>query len=155
MLRLSNFASLQPFRVSNSRSLLLPAAASLIILLAFTSAASAHGPSRQKVTKEVVVAAPAAKVWAVIEDFCAIETWHPAVAKCVGEGGNEPGATRVLTLGGDDGPQIHEELQKYSTEKMSYKYKITKTPMEVLPVTALTAASSFSSSGGLLLGWPR
>lgn len=103
------------------------------------SLAHAHGPSRQKVKQEVTVNAPADKVWDMLADFCAIEQWHPAVAKCEGDGGNEIGVTRVLYIGAADGPQIHEELQKFDAEKMSMKYKITKTDNAVLPVTTYSA----------------
>ena len=107
----------------------------------------AHGPSRQKVTKEVSVNAPADKVWALVADFCAIETWHPAVAKCTGTGGNDIGATRVLAIGAEDGPTIHEELQKYDAEKMKYKYKITKTDNAVAPVTTYSSFLSVKDAG--------
>ena len=96
--------------------------------------AVAHGPSRQKVTKDIVVNAPAAKVWGLIADFCSISKWHPGVVKCEGAGGNEVGATRVLTVGQEGGPQIAEELQMYDAAKMTYKYRITKTDVSVLPV---------------------
>lgn len=114
----------------------------LLILLCALAASfnvSAHGPSRIKVTETVTVAASAAEVWQLVADFCAIEQWHPGVVACAGEGGNEPGATRVLTAGSTDGPQIHEELLKYDAEKMSYKYKITKTDNKVLPVITYSA----------------
>jgi len=117
----------------------------IVIGAAWMTASVAHGPSRQKVDLSVRVAAPAAKVWALIGDFCAIAKWHPAVAQCDGQGGNEIGATRVLTLQG--GAQISEELQQYDGARMSYKYKITQTDMSVLPVTTYAAFLSVSDSG--------
>ncbi len=107
----------------------------------------AHGPSRQKVTKEIVVNAPAAEVWTIISDFCAIATWHPGVAKCAGEGGNAPGAKRTLSIGKADGPQIQEELQAYDAATMTYKYKITKTDNSALPVTTYSAFLSVADNG--------
>ncbi len=109
--------------------------------------AAAHGPSRQKVTETVTVAAPAAEVWALVADFCSIETWHPGVFACEGSGGNEPGATRVLTIGEAGGPQIHEELLKYDADKMSYKYKITRTVNEILPVTTYSSFLTVKDNG--------
>lgn len=118
----------------------------LFTLLALPGLAFAHGPSRQKVEKSVTVAAPAAKAWAVVADFCAIEKWNPAVAKCEGTGGNEPGATRVLTLNdAATGPKIHNELVKYDAEKMSYRYKITENDVNVFPVTTYSAEVSVSA----------
>ncbi len=123
------------------------ALALIVVAVTLPLAALAHGPSRQKVTKEIVIAAPAAKVWNLVADFCAIEAWHPAVVACAGEGGNDIGATRILTVGEAGGPQIYEELQKYDTEKMIYKYKITKTDNAVLPVTTYSSFLSVIDNG--------
>ena len=129
----------------------------VLLLLGALLAASAyaHGPSRQKVTEEIAVAAPPGQVWALIADFCSIESWHPGVVACEGEGGNEPGATRVLTVGEAGGPQVAEELQKYDAAKMTYKYKITKTAMEVLPVTTYSSFLSVRAGedGGSVVQW--
>mgnify|MGYP001401639362 CR=1 FL=1 len=118
-----------------------------ILLLSFAAAVMAHGPSRQKVTKEIIVNAPAVKVWDLISDFCAIAEWHPAIVECDGNGGNTPGATRVLTIGEAGGPEIHEELQKFDTDKMTYKYKITKTNNAVLPVITYSSFLSVVDNG--------
>ena len=56
----------------------------LAALALFPTLASAHGPSRQKVTETVEINAPADKVWAVIGNFQDM-SWHPAVAKLEGE----------------------------------------------------------------------
>lgn len=137
-----------------------------VVLIALSPAPSlANGPSQQKVTKQIQIAAPAEKVWALINDFCSIEIWHPAVYSCKSSGGNDPGATRLLTLGEDGGPQLHEELQKYETGKMSYQYKITKTDMAVLPVTMYSGSitvrdnsdntSTVEWTGGFYRGHPH
>lgn len=98
-------------------------------------AVQAHGPSRQKVTIEQEVNASPEEVWAVIGNFDDM-SWHPAIFATAGEGGNEPDvATRVLTLAEENGPTIAEELYKYSTEKMSYSYRITEVDVNVVPVT--------------------
>lgn len=130
-----------------------------------TNGAQAHGPSRQKVTKEIAIAAPAAKVWALVADFCAISAWHPAVAKCTGEGGNAVGAKRTLNIGKADGPAIVEELQAYDAAAMTYRYKITTTDNAVLPVTTYSAfftvkdagngASSVEWKGGFYRAYPK
>ncbi|MEM7540762.1 MAG: SRPBCC family protein [Pseudomonadota bacterium] len=117
-----------------------------LMLLCFVQIAVAHGPSRQKVTKSIVVAAAPDVVWAAIADFCSIEKWHPAVYKCDGPGGSEIGTERTLTLGEQGGPQILEELQKFDAEKMSLKYKISKTDMAALPVTTYSAFLSVAGN---------
>lgn len=118
-------------------------------LIFVVNSAYAHGPSRQKVTKEVTVNAPADKVWGVIENFCAIADWHPAVfaADCNKATGTEVGSTRVLTIGDEGGAQIHEELQKFDAETMTMKYKISKTDNSVLPVTTYSAFLSVADNG--------
>lgn len=108
--------------------------------------ASAHGPSRQKVEKTVEVNAPAAKVWAVISEFCSIKDWHPAIKDCEAKGGTEAGASRVLTL--DGGGKIHEEMLQYNADKMMYKYKITEVDVKVLPVTTYSASIAVVAGDG-------
>lgn len=48
----------------------------LALVCVWPLAASAHGPSRQKVTESVEINAPADKVWAVIGNFQDMG-WHP------------------------------------------------------------------------------
>jgi carbon monoxide dehydrogenase subunit G len=110
-------------------------------------AATAHGPARQKVEQEITIKAPAAKVWAMVADFCSIEKWHPGVAKCEGTGGNEVGATRTLHVGKADGPVIKEELLIHDAEKMTYKYKITETDVKILPVTTYASFFTVADNG--------
>ncbi|MEI7795749.1 MAG: SRPBCC family protein [Methylococcaceae bacterium] len=88
----------------------------------FTSVASAHGPVRQKFDEEITINAPADKVWNIIKEYKDL-SWLPAIKSVAATGGNEKGATRVLTL--KNGGTITEELKKYDAEKMSYAYKIT------------------------------
>jgi len=119
----------------------------LLAALACSSGASAHGPSRQKVTESIVVDAPAAKTWAVVAEFCSIADWHPGIAKCIGSGGNEAGATRVLSVGEEGVPEIHEELLSYDAAQMTYKYKITQTVLDILPVTTYSSFLSVKDNG--------
>jgi uncharacterized protein YndB with AHSA1/START domain len=118
-----------------------------LLLALATLSAPAHGPSRQKVTKDITINAPAAKVWTLVADFCSISEWHPAVAECTGTGGNAVGATRVLRIGAADGPTIAEELQTYDASAMSYKYKISKTDNAVLPVNTYSAFLTVIDNG--------
>jgi hypothetical protein len=66
------------------------------------------------------------EVWAVVGEFCAIENWHPAVAKC--EETKEGDVTfRTLTL--KDGGKIKEKLT--GTEATAYTYEIVESPLPV------------------------
>jgi hypothetical protein len=66
------------------------------------------------------------EVWAEVGAFCAIEKWHPAVAKC--EESKEGDVTfRTLTL--KDGGKIKEKLT--GTEDVAYTYEIVESPLPV------------------------
>jgi len=116
--------------------------AALALLPSF---ASAHGPTRQKVTEKVEINAPADKVWAVIGNFQDM-SWHPAVAKLEGSGGNDANATRTLTL--TSGGTIDEKLLQNDSTKMLYKYEISKVEPKVLPVNNYSSTLSVKGDGG-------
>ncbi len=122
------------------------------LLLLFAAAAQAHGPSRQKVIIKQEIAASPQAVWDRVKNFQDM-SWHPAVAKTVGEGDNGIGATRVLTLG--NGGQIHEKLEKYDDAKHSFFYRIESVDVKVLPVTNYSSWFSIapSDSGGSVVTW--
>ena len=126
----------------------------LMVGLILPAVALAHGPTRQKVTLTTEVAAAPAEVWAVVGNFQDM-SWHPAVHATAGEGGNDIDATRLLTLGAEDGPTISEVLYKYSAEKMSYSYRITEVLVEVLPVTNYSSHLTVKplDAGGSLIEW--
>lgn len=108
--------------------------------------AQAHGPTRQKVTQTIEIDAPAAKVWAVIANFQDM-SWHPAVAKAEGKGGNDVNATRTLTLASGE-VILEETLEKYDAAGMNYSYRITKDNVKALPVTNYSSRIAVSDEGG-------
>ena len=102
-----------------SRTLALPALA----LLAGTAPALALDAA-----KTIDVAAPPAKVWATIGDFCGIGQWHPAIEKCApSTKGDKP--IRTLSLKG--GGTIVEEQVSRDDQKMDYTYAIVESPLPV------------------------
>ncbi|MGZ8144762.1 MAG: SRPBCC family protein, partial [Methylosarcina sp.] len=118
----------------------------------------AHGPVRQKTEEEIVIDAPAQKVWEIIKDYGNM-SWHPGVKSVTNPDGNKKGAIRVLTL--NDGGTITEELKKYDEAKMSYSYKITEMStaktishagaeekVPVLPVDNYAASIEVEPQGG-------
>lgn len=133
-------------------ALLIPVALSF-----FAATASAHGPVRQKLERDIEINAPAAKVWAIIKNYDDM-SWLPGVTKTEAKGGNAVGATRVLNL--KDGGKITEELKKYDEAKMSYAYRITdmtshkeithsgqNEKIPVLPVTDYSASITVDAKG--------
>lgn len=121
-------------------------------LVVFSSLAAAHGPTRKKVEITRSVAAPPDKVWALIGNFQDM-SWHPAVASTEGAGGNDPGATRTLTLG--NGGKIHEVLEKYDGGRHSLFYRIAEVDVQVLPVTNYSSWLSVApgENGGSRITW--
>ncbi|KQP68685.1 SRPBCC family protein [Methylobacterium sp. Leaf112] len=107
--------------------------------------AQAHGPTRKKVEETVEINATPDKVWAVISNFQDM-SWLPPVEKTEGKGGNEIKATRTLTLKG--GATVDEELYKYSADKMSYSYRITKVDVKTLPVNDYSSTIKVEDAGG-------
>lgn len=107
--------------------------------------ANAHGPTRQKAAATITINAPADKVWAIVANFQDM-SWHPAIAKTEGEGGNSVGAKRKLTLA--SGGTIDEELTKYSAEKRSFAYEIKAVDVKVLPVNNYSSSITVSEEGG-------
>lgn len=129
----------------------------LAIALAATitgAPADAHGPSRQKVTETVEVAAPPEEVWARIGRFGDM-SWHPVVFSTDAPQGDEIGSIRVLTLGAADGPTITEELYKHDPAKMTYSYRINAVDVAVLPVTNYSSHLTVKpgAAGGSLVEW--
>jgi len=124
------------------------------LLTAIAATAHAHGPSRQKIAETIEINAPAATVWTVIGDFQDM-SWHPAVAKTEGAGGNAVDATRKLTLQGDGTATIEEILYKYDAAAMTYSYRITAVDVKVLPVTNYASHLTVkpAGEGKSIVGW--
>lgn len=95
---------------------------------------AANAPSQQKVIREVVIKADAAKVWAVVKDFGGIHQWHPAVESTTTETKADEAGTvllhRTLTLKG--GGLLLEKQTINSDEEMKLEYRIVE---GVLPVS--------------------
>ena len=122
----------------SSRRVLL---ASPLVLL-FRPAA-AHGPTRQKVSEKIGIAAPAAAVWARIGNFDALKDWHPAVADSAADKGNSEGSVRIVRLKG--GGQIVESLESHDAARMRYSYRAKDGG--ALPVTNYTSTISVVADG--------
>ncbi len=93
------------------------------------------------VEKSVTIDAGLEQVWAKVGDFCAIQEWHPAIAKC--EAYDDHGSMyRTLTLG--DGGTISEKHA--GAEATNYSYYIKKSPLPVKTYKATFAATGDASS---------
>lgn len=157
MFRLTSSITLTSVLQSPTRAIAKPAsvwAFLLVSLTLFASSVQAHGPTRQKVTETIEINASAEKVWDIIKDFGVAHTWLPMVEATESEGGNEPGATRILTLGPD--VKVYETLKTYNADKMMYKYKIPVDThdVKILPVNNYSATISVEANGeGSIVSW--
>ncbi|GGD36164.1 MxaD family protein [Aureimonas glaciei] len=108
----------------------------LLALAILPGLAQAHGPTRQKVTETIEVAAPPAKVWARIQEFNDM-SWHPRVAETEGAPGNVVDTARLVTL--KTGGELAETLYRYDAAKMSYATLLPHVDVKVMPVTNYSA----------------
>ncbi|MCJ2013910.1 SRPBCC family protein [Methylobacterium sp. J-076] len=93
--------------------------------LALTAAGPAYAID---LTRSVDIAAPPAKVWQTIGDFCGIGNWHPAVEKCTP---SEQDGMKVRLLSLKGGGTIKEEQVSRDDKVMSYTYTILESPLPV------------------------
>lgn len=117
--------------------------AAFALLAILAPVAGAHGPTRQKVTEQITIAAPPATVWARIRNFDALKDWHPAVAESPASKGNEEGSVRSLKLKG--GGSLTETLEGYDDARMRYSYRAKDGG--ALPVTNYTSTLSVRAEG--------
>ena len=125
-----------------------------VAALAFVLAAPAyaHGPTPQKVDQSVTVQADPAKVWALVKDFGAIQSWHPGVEKSSATGA-AAGAERTLALKGKPG-EIVEGLDEVDEAKKSISYRLPGDAGETLPVSSYSAAMIVTpKDGGAEVTW--
>ena len=117
----------------------------LATVLAAPVPVPAHGPSRQKVVKQVQINAPAAEVWALIQDFCSISVWNPEVLQCSAPPGNAPGTVRTITL--SNGQSLGEKLARHQPENMSMQYLLVEANPAALPINTLGTTLSVREAG--------
>lgn len=128
----------------------------MVLILAsavYPAVLQAHGPSRQKVEREVHVAAPAEKVWGLIADFCSISTWNPEVTACEAEPGNKVGTIRTITL--KSGEKMKEQLRKYEPDKMQMRILLVEPNEKAMPINTLGILFGVSPAddGGCTVTW--
>lgn len=117
--------------------------AALLALAALPLAASAHGPTRQKVVETITIDAPAAAVWARIKDFNALKNWHPAVEDSAASQGNAVDSVRIVKLKG--GGMLEETLETHDDAAMKYSYRAKNGG--ALPVTNYTSTLRVTADG--------
>lgn len=120
-------------------------AAALLPLTAF-----AHGPSPQKVEKEIVIKAEPAKVWGIVKDFGGIHKWHPAIASTK-VSTKDSDTFRLLTL--KDGGTINERLKSSDDADMKLKYEIIEGALPVADYNATMTVKPGPGAGESTVVW--
>jgi carbon monoxide dehydrogenase subunit G len=140
--------------VPGRRSGLITAAAlaASLLGLALATPAAAHGPTRQKVTESITIAASPDAVWARVKDFAALHEWHPAVAASTTTEGNKVGSVRTLELKG--GGTIVESLEGYVEADKRYSYRMKDPgPVPVSNYSSTLQVKPGATAGTTLVEW--
>ncbi|QGY06149.1 SRPBCC family protein [Methylobacterium mesophilicum SR1.6/6] len=108
----------------------------------------AAGPAcALEVTRSRDLPAPPAAVWALIGDFCAIQFWHPQVARCILSADDDDDGIRAqirgLVVKGGLGTVVEVETAR-DEAGMSYSYSFIQGP---LPVRAYNATLAVRPNG--------
>jgi hypothetical protein len=91
-------------------------------------------------------------VWALVKDFAALHTWHPALAGSTTTAGNNVGSLRTLELKG--GGTIVELLEGYSDADRKYNYRMKDPgPVPVTNYTSTLQVKPGSAAGTTLVEW--
>jgi len=101
----------------------------IVLACLLPMAAHAHGPSGQKVVKEVIVKAAPEKVWAVMKDFGSIGKWHPDVTEVKVEDKEDEASGNVLphrVVKLKNGRGFEEKLREVNDEIMKMDYKMVE-----------------------------
>lgn len=91
-----------------------------LVLFLMPLSAIACGPSPQKVTKEIVIKAEPAKIWALLSDFGAMQKWHPGVVAVVVESKPDTNGKDALfrTLKLKSGGSLSEKQRETQSDEM-------------------------------------
>ncbi|NOR72177.1 MAG: SRPBCC family protein [Methylomarinum sp.] len=109
----------------------------LISFSVFSMGVNAHGPTPKKADKSIIINAPIDKVWAVLKHFDNISDWHPDVLSSTGDGKNESGSERSMTL---ESGVLEEGLDYFSDADHEYNYRLKTENTDVFPVSSYTTA---------------
>ena len=112
-------------------------------------AASAHGPSPQKVEKTVTIKADPAKVWAIVKNFSDM-SWHPGVASTKVE---KKGGDTFRTLTFKDGGNVYEKLRSTDDASMKVKYEIVSGTLPLTDYNASIAVEKGDKPGESKVVW--
>ncbi|WP_375453410.1 SRPBCC family protein [uncultured Methylobacterium sp.] len=91
-----------------------------------------------EVVKSIDVAAPPAKVWQTIGEFCGIGDWHPAIETCAP---SEKDGMKLRTLSLKGGGTLVEAQVSRDDKVMRYTYTLVQGPLPVADYTSTIAVA--------------
>ncbi|EHR72889.1 Polyketide cyclase / dehydrase and lipid transport [Burkholderiales bacterium JOSHI_001] len=128
------------------------ALATAALLAVAAGSASAHGPTRQKVTETITINAAPDAVWAQVKDFGGFAKWHPAVEASPATDGNNLGSRRTLKLKG--GGEVLEELETFSDADKRFSYRMKEAgPVPVTNYSSTLSVKAGEAAGTTLVEW--
>ncbi len=127
----------------------------LIAMSAFVMNAYAHGPSPQKVEKEMVIKADAAKVWGIVKDVGQVQSWLPLVSNTKLESKKDDAGNdinvRLLTL--KAGGTVLEKIRSADDKDMVLKYEILEGAVPVADFNGKISVKAGPGAGESTVTW--
>lgn len=117
--------------------------------------ASAHGPSPQKIEKTVTIKATPAKVWGIVKDFGAIQTWHPSVASQKTEQKKDDAGEMATfsTLSLKSGVEVLQKLRSADDASMKMKYEIVSGTAPIADYNSFMTVTAGPGAGETTVTW--
>lgn len=101
----------------------------MLLICTLPIIAHAHGPSGQKVVKEIIVKTTPEKAWALMKDFGSIAKWHPDVTDVKVENKKDEATGKEMTqriVKLKNGRSFEEKLREVDDEAMKLDYKMVE-----------------------------
>ncbi len=116
--------------------------------LTLSFSAAAHGPTPQKVVKEITINAAPEKVWALVTDFEHSDKWHSSVKSIQTVDGK---AQRTIAL--ENGTTLNETFSKTIESIKKIKYKVTEWDAAVTDVSVTLQVKKGATDGESKVKW--
>ena len=126
-----------------------------IAISAFAMTAYAHGPSPQKIEKEMVIKAEPAKVWGIVKDIGHVQNWLPLVTDTKTEVKKDDSGSdatyRTLTL--KAGGTVLEKIRSADDNDMVLKYEIVEGAVPVADFNGKISVKAGPGAGESTVTW--
>ena len=129
----------------------LVALVAAVLMLALTGPSTAHGPTPQRVSHMVRIAASAEAVWGIVRDPVLLAAWHPMVESARTDG-KARGAKRTVVL--TSGGSVIDGIDDVNDETMTIRWRLWRENIDVIPVSYYTNDITVTAAGeGATVEW--